>query len=272
MEYERDYDREPLNFQLIGIIAIVAIVFMFMIYPVLAKSIAPKPVAPVITPAPIETKIVYQIVEIKPTPDGFTYFASEYEDGIRKTGRPYSWIRNRVVGLQDMAGHIRIYDYKEFSKLHWYNAADGRYHTMYPDSGKKFLFVFVNVYLDDVTGQDTRYYIPKQNAFIAYADDRTVYYPFTYPYYVRIKELEETFNYNEVTSVKAYGQERRYSRDLKYKETAGEYSLPIDFIYAGKSNAEDGYLVYQIDENINVNDITIAVNIFEAHPSWKLIK
>ena len=253
-----------------GVIGVLLIFCIFFLPPILEK---PKTI-PVInisvnitsTPTPI-----IEYVYITPTPDNGIYYASEYQSGVRKLQRPFSFYREKALGEKDLSVHITVYDYKTFSKYHWFNPSDYLYYTKFPQSpNNKFLFVFINTYLDDIIGDDTRFWIPSEKSFAVQVSDR-VYSPISFEKQLRIKELEETFNLNDNNRIGYYNSYLIYSPTRNDSNTAGETTNNIDVLKGGKSNAIDGYLVFEIPKGAQEKDISVLGNFYTFGSSqWRL--
>lgn len=275
MDYEREYDKPLINMHFLAILGLCALIVIIMFYPIYKTSMnarANEEQKFIDTNVSTAIEIQYITVLVTPTPDGKLYYASEYQSGIRKYRHSFNWIKHNVSGYQTMKGSIQVYDYKTFNKVHWFNPTDYKYYEMPARDGMQYLFVFFNIYLDDIAGEDTRLFLPQRESFVAHYKGTTINH-LEYPYQIRFKELEETFNFNDDMRVKAFRQKPAYSSDLKYKSTAGEYSQEIDYLYGGKSNAEDGYLIYEIPNNANIEDINICSSIYAfGKPCWRLIE
>jgi hypothetical protein len=269
MDYERYYSYS--NARIYIIIVIFLLGFNYYIHPM--DLIFKKPVIENTTPIN-NTVIVYKerIVTVTPTIDGITYFAGEYESGLRKLGRLFSWYNEDVTGLKDMSGHIKVYDYRMFTKIHAYDYTENSYYEINAPNGKRFLFIFVKAYLDDISGDDTRLYLPREDHFLITAKN-TVYSPDSWDKTVRVRELEETWNDNNDYRIGYYGVFNTYSKDKQYVKTAGMVAENVYYVRGGMSNAVDGYIVYTIPDNIDIDDIQVMGNMYAfGTPVWSLKK
>jgi hypothetical protein len=211
-------------------------------------------------------------VLVTPTPDGHIYFASEYQNGTRLLKRPFSFIRYNALGNQDMKVTTIVYDYKIFDKLHWFNPAQYKYQEQLPTEGFKWCFIMVYVYMDDVIGDDTRYWMFNRSYFALF-DEKSRYLSThrDYPYQLRYKELENTPTFDNSQYVQAFKQERMYSESLAFAESAGEYSNELYYLRGGKSNAIDGYLLFEIPENTTPEDLIVLGNFDSfGFSQWRL--
>lgn len=208
---------------------------------------------------------------VTPTPDGHTYFASEYQNGTRLLQRPFSFIRYNALGKQDMKVTVIVYDYAQFEKLHWFNPSLYQYFELTPSSpDKKFLLIFAYVMMDDEGGDDTRMYMFNRSAFAVY-DGITTYRNIVYPYQLRYKELENTVTFDKTVKVQAFKQIRMYSSGVEYRNVAGEYSDEIYYLRGGASNAIDGYLMFEIPKETNVENIRVLGQFYVfGNSQWVL--
>jgi hypothetical protein len=231
-------------------------------------NISTQNITPNVTPI-----IIYKTIEIlvTPTPDGKIYFASEYDNGIRKLKRPFSILRENAQGLKTLSVHTTIYDYKIFPIYHWFNPNDYKYYPQYPiNPDNKFIFIFINTYADDVIGDDARFWIPVEGSYLLESNN-IVYSPISFSKQIRIKELESTYNYNDNSRVTAYNSNRIYKSSIEYSNTSGETSESIDVLKGGQSNAIDGYMIFEIPKDIKTEDITIWMNLYSwGNAGWVL--
>jgi len=218
-----------------------------------------------VTPTP-EIQYIY----ITPTPDNGIYFVGEYNSGIRKLGRWFSWQRINATGYKDMSGHVKVYDYRILQKVHIFDNAENKYYEQTASNGAEYLFVFVKIYLDEFSGDDTRMWVPNENHYAVHIGENS-YGPIPWTKEFRMREFEETVTENGDSMVWYYGIFSKYSRDESYRKTGGYFADPIYYIKAGESNAIDGYIVYEIPLGSNENEIRVAANMYAfGEPIWKL--
>ncbi|HAX17997.1 MAG TPA: hypothetical protein DCY00_05315 [Actinobacteria bacterium] len=247
-----------------GSVFAIIIIAVFFPYQMLEK---PKyiPINVTITPTPI-----IEYIYVTPTPDNGIYYAGEYLSGVRKLGRYFSWYRDNVSGYHDLSGHVKVYDYRIFDHVHAYYPENAKYSILFPAAGKKYLFVFVKIWLDNISGDDVRLFVPDETHFIASVKGNSTQ-PIKWEKRLRLREFEETTNENGEYGIQYYGTFRKYTRDLEYAPSAGEYADPQINIYAGESNAIDGFIVYEIDTDAQPEDIKIVGNMYAfGAPVWIL--
>lgn len=209
-------------------------------------------------------------VLVTPTPDGHLYFASEYQNGTRLLKRPFSWIRNDVLGTMDMKVTTIVYDYKMFNSLHWFNPSTYKYVEAFPETGTKFCLIFIYVFMDDKGYDDTRMWMFNRT-FFALTEGANLYFAKDYPYQLRFRELENTKTFNEDTYVQAFKSLRAYSSDTGFAGSAGEYNEEVYYLRGGMSNAVDGFLIYEIPEELEPEEITVLGNFYAfGNAQWRL--
>jgi hypothetical protein len=145
---------------------------------------------------------------------------------------------------------------------HWHNDKDNNYYTQVPQPGNKFLFVFVSVF----NKGDTRVWPPTSgNIRVHY--DGAVYS--TDPSHV----LPAISSDEEARPIEV--KEVQYFSKLFGSEYAEDYGFShgtqTAYLYPGKSNAIDGYLIYQVPASFTL-DKGYAEIIFNGqdHAVWKL--
>jgi len=218
------------------------------------------------------TITIYETIEIlvTPTPDGNKYFASEYQEGIRKINRPFSLISENSKDGIVTSIHAVVYDYKIFNRYHWFNPTDSKYYEENANLKHKFIFVFFNIYQDDVIGEDTRFWVPSEKQMILRINN-VDYRPIESVKQIRIRELEETFNLNDDSRVVYFNTKNVYSRSTEHRDTAGETFYTIDVLKGGQSNAIDGYLIFEIPYSVKDEDILFGCNFYTwGNSFWKL--
>lgn len=213
----------------------------------------------------------YIPVLVTPTPDGHLYYASEYQNGTRLLKRPFSFIRYNALAKQDMKVTTIVYDYRLFEKLHWFNPSDYKYYESEPrESGNQFCIIFVYVFMDDIIGDDTRMWA-FDRTFFGVFDSKNLHYHESYPYQLRFQELENTPNFNNDGYIQAFKQNRIYNEEEYGRDSAGEVSDEAYYLRGGRSNAIDGYLIFEVPKDISVDNLTVMGNFYSfGHAQWRL--
>ena len=121
MNSEYEFNTQIFVYAAIGLFLIFCVVFL----PSMLEK--PKPITKVIvniTPTLVPT---IEYIYVTPTPDNGIYYAGEYQSGVRKLQRPFSFYREKALGEKDLSVHVTVYDYKNFNKYHWFNPSDYLY-------------------------------------------------------------------------------------------------------------------------------------------------
>jgi hypothetical protein len=241
--------------------------------PIISKGIQKPTIIKNTTNISTAIEIVYITITVTPTPDGLQFFSSEYDNGIRKIHRPFSFYTDNSSGYKSLKVSSYVYDYKIFQKLHWHNPSDSLDYTTLPTEGKKFIVVFYAMILDDKIGDDSSFYLPRSSTFVI-ADrlkDKT-FSPYEYPKQLRILELENSYDYTDTIQAQYFGQHREYTSGISAKDTAGEISIEHDRIKPGLSNTESGYVIYEIDNDSQAENLITGINFYSFGSSWWKLK
>ena len=191
-----------------------------------------------------------------------------YRLGKKEMGQQYSWLRYNVSGQKDMLVRVTVYDYLFLSYLTWWSDSNGRYYLQFPEPGKKFLFIFANLYMDGLNQTwDPRYYVGDpwkrwyvqhgQQVYCATAD----YVPA-----VRIKELEERFTLFDDQRVRPWGYQWIWRGVGE-----GWVAESPEWLRMGKSNAWDGYILFQVPINAKPEELKVLSQWDKfGDPWWQL--
>lgn len=268
MYYEPSYEIKP-NYFLIFIVIISICVLIAYGY-----THFQKPIETVIKNESKVIQIEYVTVLVTPTPDGRLYYASEQEEGIRKIQNPFSFYADNASGYKHMKIVSTVYEYKEFKKLTWHNPSDNLDYGMYPQTGKKFLFVFYAMYMDDRVSDDTRFFIPNSSQYVVQSihDSSKTYYPIEYPKQLRFLELEYARDFLNREQAEYFGGMNAYTRSMNNRETAGEIFQETNILKGGKSNVLSGYVLYEIDDYLKPDELIAGINFYAFGNAWWRLK
>ena len=253
------------------IIAIIGLVILISGYPffLIQQTYFPQPKIVLNVTKNISPIVIIKYVNITPTPDNGIYYVSDTQNGTRKMQRYFVFHRDNVSGYKSLDFHVTVYGYKMLNSYHWYNYHDSKTYETLPDNpNDKFLFIYVQMYSDDISGDDVRNYIPSEQHFqINYKN--TMYSPAPFQKELMIHELENTYNFNDDSIIEYYGQYVNHPLDGK---NMGQYiSIPQYFSFAGKSNAVDGYIVYELPKTAQPNDLIVYGDFFGyGYSNWVL--
>lgn len=219
----------------------------------------PTPTAQ-ITKIPDRVTVPAAVVSVVPIP---TESKADYMD--RTNGRYetdlYKFFRNNASGYQDLLIYTTVYGHKFTPTYHTWSDSWAQYFEETPRSGYQYLFVYVVVWVDMEKGNDARPYgFDKDHWRVQY--NGATYEPVRYyePAW-RVKEMETVHNYNNDAYVTPYGYLIRFDNEK------GWIADPLGWIKGGKSNAWDGYLIYEIPVTARPDDLKV-IGRFENLGGW----
>ncbi len=211
----------------------------------------PATPVPVITPEPEKT--VEPVRYIEPVE------LRKYRWGEKQLGEYYTWHRENVSGQKDMTVRVTVYASKFLSRYQWWSDSNGRYYWQFPAEGKKFLFIFARLEMvGEDNSQDPRYYVgdPWERFRVQY-NGTVIDHDTDHALGVRVRELEETFTQNDDARVKPFGYSIEWRRKESSNLSAGWNAISPLWLRMGKSNAWDGYILYQVPKNTTMAELVV---------------
>ena len=187
------------------------------------------------TPTPTLTLVVIASTPVTtaptaaptPTPDPFPNAL------LVKDGFPF--------GSGKVASEATVYRVWMNETYQWHNDMDNKYYLERAKSGNKFLFVFLNVFIKG----DTRVWPPSAGNIKVHYDGQV--YSSDPNHFIPDKSSDRKATAIEVKEVqyfsKLYGSE--YVEDYGYS-----HGTQYAYLYPGKSNAIDGYLIFQVPASL----------------------
>lgn len=229
-------------------------------------SMAKKMIGPKDRPIPVMINDSPVSDEIQKKPELKNFYSIDPRDidisraGIHKLGEFYTWRRENVSGLKDMTVYVTVYRYKFLDGYTWHNDADNKFYWQSPGSyDLKFLFIFAQIFMaGNDPSQDPRYYIgdPWKRFYVQW--DNTTASPDTdYVKSVQIQELEDVFNLNDDNRVQPFGYRWEYTQVAGNISDGGWKAITPEWLRMGRSNAWDGYVLFQVPKNLTAQDIRI---------------
>jgi hypothetical protein len=245
------------------------------------------------------TIIVYNnttvYVNVTPTLDGKTYFAGEYQNGIRLLNHPFSlyWndsLINRGIRNAQLKASVNVYDFAIFDNLFYKNleksnsVSNDGWDLLPMDnySDNKLLIIYVTFETDEyVSKKSDMLSLPDANMFVVDYDNKQ-YYPLKYPVQVTIEQIMNKKTSDNSAYIQYFGQNAQYvgirkqigeenSSYWKDNDIAGVASQPHYYSIPGKSNTEDGYIIYEIPKSANPENIKVKLNYYgQGYSSWVL--
>jgi hypothetical protein len=171
-------------------------------------------------------------------------------------GQGYLINRGNVSGFKDLRVNITVYGYKFLSNF--YESSADRWGTNswwphVPDTGNKFVFVFVRSEMEgNSVNNDPRMWGFDSSHFSLQYKDHLVSEFADHSKCVAIREMENVFTFNDDSRISDYGMLR--IENLQHPVN-GISCEALGFLRMGKSNAWDGYLIYQVPKDATDRDM-----------------
>jgi len=217
----------------IVIVLVIAAVAVFVVLPKMSSGssgIFPGPVSttvPTTTPATVAVTAAPTTVIPAPAPDPFPNAL------LLKDGFPF--------GEGKIASEGTVYRIWQNETYSWHNDMDNKYYLQKPKPGNKYLFVFINVF----NKGDTRVWPPTSGNIVVHYNGQI--YSADPTHYLPDKAEDRKATAIEVKEVqyfsKFFGSE--YVEDFGYS-----HGMELAYLYPGKSNAIDGYLVFEVPASL----------------------
>ncbi len=145
----------------------------------------------------------------------------------------------------------------------WHNDMDNKYYIQKPKPGYKYLFLFINVFIKG----DIRVWPPTSGNINVYYNGQK--YSADPTHYLPDKSSDRTATAIEVKEIqyfpKLFGTE--YVEDFGYS-----HGTQLAYLYPGKSNAIDGYLVFEVPASLTPEKAYAEI-AFNGNTAgvWKLV-
>jgi hypothetical protein len=236
-------------------------------------------IAPPIAPTPEPTPII--TVKIEPTPVQIyhePYDLTLYRTNGRYIGDYFKFHRENVSGEKDLTVNTTVYRL-DLRKIYFYNArgiGTIAYLPQIASTGWKYAFVFVRMEMEGVNQiDDPRMWgIDSGNFLIQYSKNNNTYVlseTTDHQKCIPIREYENTGNINDDYRVTDYG--KFYKHQNAIGVTEDQQCLDYGFLRMGKSNAWDGYIIYQVPDDAQPEDLKLLANMASfGQPYWNLYK
>lgn len=173
------------------------------------------------------------------------------------------WYRPDVDGLKDLSTWTTVYDFRFFDRLHFWSVSWNRPMIEMPETGMKYLLVYINTYTD---GDNVRQWLFRNYIVISKG---VAYYPEeVIAPEARIVELDDSWDYAHVQSPRAFGYR------IKQEAVSGIITAErIEKAEGGRSNAVDGYLIFQVPYDTQADDVKVWGSFANlgGNAWWKLV-
>lgn len=264
-DYEDDLNKRTAKW--IGLIILSALLFLTILMLITSgcvtaakntyqNAIATPTTIPTPEPTPEET-IEIPIVTVPEDPEVYMLRTNGFH--MREW---HQWFRNNVQGIngegkKDLRTLVTVYDYKFMDSYHWYSVSWARKFVVKPDDSKdQFLFIFINMYSDDIFADDVRQYGMDCSHFTIQLDERLYFADyFEYPER-RITEFDNLYTYDHIETPGPYGYL------IVQEKGSGVISAQRkEWLMGGRSNSWDGYCQYQIPRQDQFGNSVNQTNI-----------
>ena len=178
--------------------------------------------------------------------------------------------RSNVSGYKYLDLYQTIYDYKTLDHYLWYSHNTGKAYAEYAPSGYEYAFVFPHIYS---VNESDRIWIPDASMYHLYVDGNEIQHDNIYQPDIPITEFENTYTLNDDERVKPYGYHWEYQPNANTTSrammNAGWVAIPDTFLRSGKSNAEDGYIIY-LKPKKESDDIQVCTVLLNEPACWRI--
>ncbi len=165
-------------------------------------------------------------------------------------------------GTGKVASIATVYRYWINDTYEWHNDMDNRFYVQRPGSGNKYLFVFVHL---ENTG-DTRVWFPPAGSVIvrfdnvAYHEDRNHFRP--------DKATDADATPIEIREIQYY---QKLNGDEYVEDFGYSHGTELGYLYPGKSNAVDGYIIYEVPRALTPDKTYVEIPFNgQDRGIWKL--
>jgi hypothetical protein len=217
----------------------------------------------IVTPTPIPTSTPYIITTLMPM----------NIDNRLDLGTWYNWKENNASGLQQMNVSATFYKYKELENFTYYDYNWGYDFNYTAPENTEYLFAFFHIESDnEITGKDTRMYLPQLRNFALQINDM-MYYPVNFDYeHSNIRQLEYDYNMYDTEKIKPYPYSFGYEEsNTTEKNVKAPVLVNHQWLYGGKSNSEDGYIIFNIPKDTNKRMIYLNADFWSfGTASWRI--
>ncbi len=238
-----------------GIVIVLVIVTAaaLVLLPALTGNLMGGLTGPMPVPTPEQTPVAQPVTTVEtivptPTPDPFP--------GAFRLGE------RMPFGSGEVAGEGTVYRYWINDTYQWHNDMENKYYLQAPSAGNKYLFVFLYMENDGTT----RVWLPHAGTVSVWYQGKTYYQD---PEHYKPDKATD----RDATAIEV--QEVQYLHKMngdEYVEDFGfSHGAELGYIYPGKSNAVDGYIIYEVPQSLKPEEtfVSIAFNS-DDHAVWRL--
>lgn len=173
-------------------------------------------------------------------------------------------LKERVpFGEGSVASEATVYRYWINDTYQWHNDMDNRYYTQKPGVGNKYLFVFVQM----MNLGDTRVWLPPAGSIVVHYDGRNYFQDYTH--YKPDKSSDRKATAVEIKEVEYL---HKLNGDEYVEDFGFSHGTELGYIYPGKSNAVDGYIIYEVPQSLSPETTYVTIRFNgEDYGVWRLV-
>ena len=238
----------------IVILLIIVAAAALVLFPAISGGFPPGFSGTTPVPTPVQPPVAQPVITVEtivptPTPDPFP--------GAFRLGEKMPF------GSEEVASEGTVYRFWINDTYQWHNDMDNRYYLQEPSAGYKYLFVFV--YMENVGS--TRVWLPHAGTVSVYYDGTTYYQDSEH--YKPDKATDRDATAIEVREIQYF---HKMNGDEYVEDFGFSHGAELGYIYPGKSNAVDGYIIYEIPSSLTPEKtyVSIAFN-GKDHGTWRLV-
>lgn len=165
-------------------------------------------------------------------------------------------------GTGKVASIATVYRYWINDTYEWHNDMDNRYYVQRPGSGNKYLFVFVHL---ENTG-DTRVWFPPAESVIVHSG--TTVYRQDRNHFKPDKATDVDTTPIEIKEIQYY---QKLNGDEYVEDFGYSHGTELGYLYPGKSNAVDGYIIYEVSRSLTPDKTYVEIPFNgQDRGIWKL--
>lgn len=223
-----------------------------------------------------DAAIKLRIIESMPQPTGTPYQIYVPNpvkfDNSLQLKEWYNWKDTNASGYKQLNVSATFYQYKEIKSIDYYDYSWGKFFNESAPEGYEWFLAYFNIYSDNdnTIGNNTVMYLPQQKQFALTIGD-TMYYPIQFDYkHNQIKQLDNTWSLDRTITPIPYSFEKTFTVDNITGVRIPTYT-ELWWLQPGKSNAVDGYIIFQIPENYNPRMLRLVGDFWSfGSASWKI--
>jgi hypothetical protein len=165
-------------------------------------------------------------------------------------------------GSGEVASEGTVYRYWINDTYQWHNDMDNKYYPQKPGPGNKYLFIFVHM----VNHGTTRVWLPHAGTIRVYYDGNM--YSQDQNHYKPDKTGDLKATAIEVGEVQYY---HKLNGDEYVEDFGYSHGTELGYIYPGRSNAVDGYIIYEVPQSLTPDKTYVAISFNgQDQGIWKL--